>query len=278
MKRRSGPRKTANLPASIHHQLNMYATAAVAAGVSAIALAQSAEAKIVYTPAHQHLPINQFFSLDLNHDGIADFTFLNRYWTASGVVFVGRLTVDPAGRSSTSANEIWAKPCSSGLPGVALALPPGVKVGPKGHFSHRGKLMAYSYFDGGARNDVSNNCIYGLWNDVSKRYLGLKFIIKGKIHFGWARLDVSAKNDKVAATLTGYAYETIPNKSIKAGETKEAADDPANEDSAPTASLTNPIPNTPDPATLGALAMGAPALSLRRRKEFELEVDSKGDQ
>ena len=51
MKRSSGPRKAANLPESVHRQLNMYALAAGAAGVSMLGSAQPADAKIVYTRA-----------------------------------------------------------------------------------------------------------------------------------------------------------------------------------------------------------------------------------
>jgi hypothetical protein len=54
MKRSSGPRKTANFSRSIHQQLNMYALAAGAAGVGVLALAQPAEAKIVYTAGTTH--------------------------------------------------------------------------------------------------------------------------------------------------------------------------------------------------------------------------------
>jgi hypothetical protein len=43
-------------------------------------------------------------------------------------------------------------------------------------------------------------------------YLGLKFVIKGKTHYGWARLAVSAQRFVVTATLTRYAYETVPGK------------------------------------------------------------------
>ncbi len=56
----------------------------------------------------------------------------------------------------------------------------------------------------------------GPWLNVKNRYLGLKFIIKGKDHFGWARLTTTGR----IALLTGYAYETIPNKPIIAGKTK----------------------------------------------------------
>jgi len=49
MKRSPRPRKTAELPRSLHQQLNLYAIAAGAAGVGMFALAQPADAKIVYT-------------------------------------------------------------------------------------------------------------------------------------------------------------------------------------------------------------------------------------
>jgi len=45
-------RKRGTLSSSLEHRLNSYALAASAAGVSFLALAQPAEAKIVYTPEH----------------------------------------------------------------------------------------------------------------------------------------------------------------------------------------------------------------------------------
>ncbi len=66
----SRPRKTAVLSASLQHNLNAYAIAAGAAGVSLLALAQPAEGKIVYTPVHENAV---GVDLDLNHDGTADF-------------------------------------------------------------------------------------------------------------------------------------------------------------------------------------------------------------
>jgi hypothetical protein len=107
---------------------------------------------------------------------------------------------------------------------------------------------------------------------VTNRYLGLKFKIKGKIHFGWARLSVVGRQ-RITATLTGYTYETIPGKAIKAGQTKGTADDPTNSDLGPDASLNSFISDTQQPATLGALAMGAPGLSIWRREESELVGD-----
>jgi len=70
---KSSPGNASSLSNSIHQQLNGYGLAAGAAGVALLALAQPSEAKIVYTPAHEKLPLNKDFFLDLNHDRTTDF-------------------------------------------------------------------------------------------------------------------------------------------------------------------------------------------------------------
>src|ERR1022692_4014441 len=64
-----GPSK---LKPTLDNHLMAYVAAASAAGVTTLALAQSAAAKIVYTPAN--IDVGSSYALDLNHDGIADFT------------------------------------------------------------------------------------------------------------------------------------------------------------------------------------------------------------
>jgi hypothetical protein len=120
---------------------------------------------------------------------------------------------------------------------------------------------------------AQNSCIKshgGPWYNVTDRYLGLSFQRNLRTHYGWAKLTVGAGN---YANLTGYAYETIVGKSIKAGQTREADD---NENFGPGASLTNPIPNTPQPASLGMVALGARGVPPWRRKESALRGDLKG--
>ena len=57
--------------------------------------------------------------------------------------------------------------------------------------------------------------------NTKRRYLGLQFMIGNEIHYGWARLKVLYQGGPgFQATITGYAYETIPNKPIIAGKTK----------------------------------------------------------
>jgi hypothetical protein len=218
------PRNIVNLSESIDQRLNMYALVASAAGVTMLALAQHAEARIVYTPAHVviHRGWPGILPLDLNHDGTADFKIEN-WWNSDPDGNVGFLSVLPA----RAANGVWGYSTGLGLAFWASALHSGVKVGPKGpFFSPKSVWM--------------DNTLGGPWNDVWNRYLGLKFKIKGKTHFGWARLSVSRndQNYKITATLTGYAYETIPNKPIVAGKTHGRA-------------------------SLGALAAGSAALSSR---------------
>jgi hypothetical protein len=248
MKRNSRP--PAALPESIHRQLSKYAIAASAAGVGMIALTQAAEARIVYTPANIKIVENGgLISFDLNHDGIPDFGLSNIY-THSSYQASGFLKVVQA----QSANEVWDVTSKGFL--CAAALPKNARVGPKGHFRKdptAGLAMAFSNFEG---------TYFGPWRKVKQAYLGLKFVIKGKTHFGWARLKGNFNSFPYTATLTGYAYETIAGKAIIAGATS------GRDDAEPTASLNTPHP---EPATLGALALGTPGLSIWRRKELALE-------
>ena len=74
MKRLPGPRKTANLSEPVQQQFNRYAVAAIAAGVSVMALAEASDAEVVYTPVYKVIKAGTNYDLDLNHDGITDFT------------------------------------------------------------------------------------------------------------------------------------------------------------------------------------------------------------
>jgi hypothetical protein len=145
--------------------------------------------------------------------------------------------------------------------GFAAALPAGKLIGPGEAFAGGYRTMAKCTYRISFTNSNSfyHTIQQGPWLKVSPGYLGLKFKVNGKIHYGWARF---TNMGCFGGTLTGYAYETIPGKAIIAGATKGPSDPE------PTTSLNTP---TPEPATLGALAMGAPGLSIRRRKESALQ-------
>jgi hypothetical protein len=246
------------LAESLHQQLNMYALAAGAAGVSLLALAQPSEAKIIYR--HTNVAIGgggvSNYNLDLNHDGITDFAIK---WESQGFLNNAWLGELPAASNAVVAASSCRSSQSCTL--SASALYRGAKIGP-GQVFHGGSGMMAE------RECVKDKCKdFGQWRGVTNRYLGLKFMIKGKIHYGWARLSVNPFD--LAAKLTGYAYETIPNKPIIAGHTKGPVDESGEEDFGPGASLTSPIPERLRPASIGMLALGAQGVPLWRRKENE---------
>jgi hypothetical protein len=233
----------------------MYALVAGAAGVGMLALAQPAEAKIVYTPAHAKvigpLPV------DLNHDGIVDFYLLIeghsdqirlaacQYWHT----YIDGVFCSLSGRGRNAMRTIDSKGWKFGA-----ALRHGEKI------QHGEKFAKSRVVLGGVVIDGGSNTWYGPWVDggkgIKNRYLGLQFKIKGKLHYGWARITVTTTS-YIRATLTGYAYETIPGKAIVAGATKGPDDEPT----------TSFNTHAPQPATLGILALGAPGLSIWKREE-----------
>jgi hypothetical protein len=206
-------KRQTNLSLLSEHRLNAYTLAATAAGVGVLCLTQAAEAKVVYTPADVKIVQNGgSVRIDLNHDGIADFGLSNTWQRVSSRTFADLLAA-PLGQ----ANEIRGVYSTSSLAkkSCAAALPRGREVGPKGLFL-RGPNYGLFMVNNNSRTP------FGPWLHVKQAYLGLKFAIKGKTHFGWARvkLSINQSNRSITATLTGYAYETIPGKPIIAGATK----------------------------------------------------------
>ena len=228
------PRKTASLSESVDRHLNMYALAASAAGVGVLALAKPADAKIIYTPANQKLPFLTPLFIDLNHDGVNDFALY--FWFAERWSSVRAY---PANLANLESGIIGYK----NFHGLhASALHAGDRIGPGRRFRPGNAFMAFfSQFS-------SYSFASGSWVNVTNRYLGFRFVVDGQAHYGWARLSVQADS----AVLTGYAYETTPNKSIPAGKEKGPG--------------TNERPRTTEaihPSTLGMLARGAAALPAR---------------
>ncbi len=211
MKRSPRDRKAASLSLSTFRQLNGYAlaaSAASAAGVGVLALAPTAEGKIIYTPANKAVRLNHAVPIDLNHDGIDDFDVFNLTHNSTTPFgdYVG-------GEPARSGNEIVVQ---KGRFYSAVALAGGVRVGPGKQFGAGRDMMAY-------RSSGNGTTSGGPWKNVKDRFLGLKFLIKGKTHYGWARLTVVIENQAVNATITGYAYETVPDQPIVTGKTKGGA-------------------------------------------------------
>ena len=235
-------RSTASISPKLDKNLAAYLAAATAAGVGIMAAAPTAEAKIVYTPTN--VRVTESMAIDVNHDGIADFTF--QFW-APGFHSV-YLDVMPAANGN-AVRGVGNSSAACGFLGVPVG--PGEKFGTNSYYGHGLRMAAF--FSNG-----TNTLSIGPWANVTNRYLGFKFLINGQIHYGWARLSVSKYVRNVE--LTGYAYETTPNVNIIEGHTSG----PEKAGSLAPADLLAPAPQ---PATLGLLARGADGLALWRREQ-----------
>jgi hypothetical protein len=238
-------RPSSTLSDPLHHRLNAYALAASAAGVAVLAGALPAEAKVIYTAVNVQIAPHHHFLIDLNHDGIADFVLTNNVFQS----------IDIGGRTLL-AKPLVPSNAVAGFKGVvftyyASAFKAGATIGPSQQFS--GKILAATGTEYG---------YIGQWQNVTDAYLGLKFFIGGKEHFGWARLTVSSGTGTISARLTGFAYETEVGKAIVAGSTSGAAD----------AEVMGSEPAIGEHtkgavAQLGLLAAGASAIPIWRRED-----------
>jgi hypothetical protein len=225
----SGTPNIASLDSRLDKRLMGYVAAAGAAGVAVLAPAQPAAARIVYTKTDIALGANSSAAIDLNGNGTADITFTG--------VSVGSYGVNVSA---------WT-PTGNGVFKGGAPEPFGVAIGKNGQFTTQQFQLVH--FTQGVSGTIGSG---GPWAGATSRYLGLKFEINGETHFGWIRLTVKYP----AAKITGYAYETVTEKTIRAGDT-----------GIPSADEADVVPSPADvPASLGLLARGADAISVWRRE------------
>ena len=216
--------------------------ATITGTVAILAAATPASAEIVYTPEHVILKANSTYQIDLNHDGINDFGIQNLpIFHSSALLAIPEVT----------GNQV-VRPAAGSLSAVPLNL--GGPIGPNRQFASRTTYGGFFMVINGGYGTLT--WFRGPWAKASNKYLGLKFLIDGEVHYGWARLTVM----KGYSTLTGYAYETVANQPIRAGA-ESGADEAA---AAYPDQLAEPVSPM---ATLGMMARGAGGLALWRREE-----------
>ena len=208
----------------------IFAYASMAAAGVAICTPH-AGAEVVYTPIDNR-PIHSNYFIDLNSDGFDDFRITSYELSGAGEVQVFAIQ----GNRMVAAVSVPCGPRSDSP--AAAPLPGGAVIGQSKPFQADATCMAFAFSGSGN----------GPWFQQQDRYLGFAFEIDGTEHFGWARLSLGQFIFNHTATITGYAYETIPGKPIIAGDEGNSAR----------------ISTTP--ATLGALALGAPGLKTGRQK------------
>lgn len=184
----------------------------------AAAFSLPASAEVVYHSGVVSIPVNGYYNLDLNQDGITDFTLrsaLLQDYCQFGDGYVWSLTVAPATGSAveTAAGRIGNN--------VAAGLAQGVPVNSGQSFYPGTSIMAELAWGSCGVGTL------GQWLNVSNRYLGLKFLgPDNQIYYGWANVSAVAYVDayghlQTNVTLAGFAYETVPGQQILTGQTSD---------------------------------------------------------
>lgn len=197
-KNTSATRKAAKLRDRTERRLVLYALAA--AGGTLLG-APATHAEVVFTPSSEIWTDSTGpFLIDMDNDGNADF----------------QLGIFEAGCGSTSSCIFsWAVRAATGHSSNGVvevgtanepALRPGARIGAGHYFGNHGAMFAVSDFGQS-----------GSWQNVEHRYLGVKFILNNETHYGWIGFRSVTFPGK--AVFQGWAYETTPNKAIRAGDT-----------------------------------------------------------
>ncbi|HXJ93783.1 MAG TPA: PEP-CTERM sorting domain-containing protein [Terriglobia bacterium] len=261
-------RKTVELNKGFNKRWLGYAAAAGAAGVGMLATAPPARADIIFTPTESKVPVNGSLGLDVNHDGTTDFNLTNfatlhtliRGGKTSIFNYYGgaRMNVSPLGNLVVGHSASVAR------------LPFGAFIGSyqNGAFNQGTRMASvaggfgtkwvWSYYLPGrgwqhgthvSRHPFLTSQGQGSWRGDGTGYLGFLFTAADGFHYGWASFDITELTSPSSVSynevLTGYAYNTVPDASITAGEGFR----------------------TPEPGTLGLLALGSLGLGFWRRRK-----------
>ncbi len=233
------------LPEILNRRMAAYVLAAGAVGITVAARAASGEpphGPIIFTPMRVslgNLGTTQF-PIDVNQDGITDFF----------ATMTNHRTVVTSSAFSAQGGQLWERPIE-GNAAIPKPLVPGALIGSSVVFDTSRKLLGW----GDSVNHSGHGGYYfgGPWaGSASDRYMGVRFLINGETHYGWIRMTVTVAPYRVTDFISGYAYNTVANQPIHAGEGAK-----------------KPVRAGLHPVTLGVLSLGALGLLLWRKKERE---------
>jgi len=209
----------------------------VLAAGSALAAVPAAQARVIFTSSnivyHGHT-----IAIDLNNDGVTDFNFSVIVTGGCGTESRGYCNFFMEMRGAAASNLV-----EMGPEGGQAALIKGSKIGSGNDYSDKGDMVAFL-------SEPSGQFLTGSWLNVTNRFLGVKFIIGGQIHYGW--IGFRGVSGIESAAFAGWAYETTPNKPIAAGDRGEAGDSAFLQSAAPT--------------SLQLLALGHTGIADRQRR------------
>jgi hypothetical protein len=225
----------------------------------------------VFTPSNTKIySLNPALALDLNHDGIIDYNLIK--WAAGqSIQRLSYLNVCHASLNKQLSHQCVSSSAAANASNLvqfdgknAAALQRGAKIGEGQPFGGSGVAV---YMGGRITTSGSNPASHwnGPWANggegITNRYLGFKFKIDGQYHFGWARVTFRTSDTSgIQAFVSGYAYETIAEKGLLAGQTSEGGH-------AGNVQLDKPALEMQKTTSLGMLALGSDGLRFWRKED-----------
>ncbi len=162
------------------------------------AAVQQADAQMVYTDVDPDVLVNSgdVYMFDLDNDGTDDFGFTNVLYSGIGAM---NALIEASGGVAGYIGSFFG----STFPFVSVLDEGQVVDNALGWYSTSGgaPLLWGTFAVVGS---------LGPWNNITDKYVGLRFKIGADFHYGWARIDVS----HTAITLKDFAYNATANASL----------------------------------------------------------------
>ncbi|MFN0190352.1 MAG: T9SS type A sorting domain-containing protein [Bacteroidia bacterium] len=192
--------------------------------LTAMLFSVSANAQIVYTDVIPDSTMNcigsglsctKNYNLDLNNDAITDFV-LTAFRVAPlqiGLDKYSNVTASPLNGNAVKDTLVNTNHVSIPLQFNAvidsnLLLQQSWQT-----------LGSHSLKEGLYGGGLAFDTVWGLWDSLSDYYLGLRLEQSGQTHYGWVRLRVDVPSTYASIIVRDYAYNSIPNQPILAGQT-----------------------------------------------------------
>jgi len=186
--------------------------------VTVLMFSASANAQIVYTDVipdstmYCDAPLNpctKNYNLDLNNDANNDFILTSQALNfMTGLPFRNSVYVSPL-----NGNAVIDTLVSSDTVSIPLQLNAVIDS----------NLLLQQSWQASGLNSLKDTAYggsgHGLWNNLSDYYLGLRLLQSGQTYYGWVRLRVDVTSNHASVIIQDYAYNSIPNQAILAGQT-----------------------------------------------------------
>jgi len=192
--------------------------------VTAMIFSASAHAQIVYTDVIPDstmncivnlTPCSENYNLDLNNDSNTDFilTAFYHYSAKKGVETYSNVTASPL-NGNTVKDTLVNSTYASILLQFNTVIDSNLLL--QQSWQTSGSQSLKNVVDGkGGGGDT----IWGLWDNLSDHYLGLRLLQSGQTYYGWVRLRIDVTQSYASVIIRDYAYNSIPDQPILAGQT-----------------------------------------------------------